>query len=175
MEVQEEQQQQQQQEQDASSQRILKAIPHEDHLDIVATTTEQQQPDNHLNTTTTNYNDNDNKIPPMDVPVTLALAKLCFKGNNKPKAMELCMRIVTYLNDHPSLILATDTSHDHTTPENNNTPLSPSSSTASGSCDPEDAADAYHLAGWIRVHDDDHTSAYRIWNEEVDCCPIVKY
>jgi len=32
-------------------------------------------------------------------------------------------------------------------------------------CSVEDASDAYHLAGWLRIHADDHTGAYRLWME----------
>ena len=27
----------------------------------------------------------------------------------------------------------------------------------------EDTADAYHLAGWVKIHADDHTAAYALW------------
>lgn len=26
-------------------------------------------------------------------------------------------------------------------------------------------SDAYYLAGWIRIHADDHSGAYRVWAE----------
>jgi len=29
----------------------------------------------------------------------------------------------------------------------------------------EDAVDAYYLAGWVKIHGDDHTGAYKIWSE----------
>jgi hypothetical protein len=73
-----------------------------------------------------------------DVPVTLALAKLYFKANSKSKAMEMCLKILQQLRITPCV---TDI------------------------CSLEDASDAYHLAGWVYIHADDHTSAYRIWNE----------
>jgi hypothetical protein len=74
----------------------------------------------------------------MDVPVTLALAKLYFKANDKAKAMEMCQQILQQLR---------------------------SVSCVADICSQEDASDAYHLAGWVYIHADDHSSAYRIWNE----------
>jgi hypothetical protein len=32
-------------------------------------------------------------------------------------------------------------------------------------CSANVAADAYHLAGWVKIHDDDHTGAYRLWSK----------
>ena len=34
-----------------------------------------------------------------------------------------------------------------------------------------DLAEAYQLAGWIRIHNDDHTGAYRVWSEGHSICP----
>ena len=34
---------------------------------------------------------------------------------------------------------------------------------ARGGASEEDASDAYHLAGWVKIHADDHTAAYRLW------------
>jgi hypothetical protein len=35
----------------------------------------------------------------------------------------------------------------------------------------EDASDAYHLAGWVRIHDDNHTGAYQLWAEGHEAVP----
>ena len=34
---------------------------------------------------------------------------------------------------------------------------------ARGECSAEDGEDAFHLAGWVSIHADDHTSAYTLW------------
>jgi hypothetical protein len=78
----------------------------------------------------------------LDIPVTLALAKLYFKGNDKQNAMQLCLQILDHIRAQAH-----------------------GSVTILDICDLDDAADAYHLAGWVYIHADDHTSAYRIWNE----------
>ncbi|RHZ39806.1 hypothetical protein DYB26_015145 [Aphanomyces astaci] len=31
-------------------------------------------------------------------------------------------------------------------------------------CSADSAADAYHLAGWVKIHGDDHTNAYALWS-----------
>ena len=87
----------------------------------------------------------------LDVPVTLALAKLYFKGNEKQNALELCMQILDQIR-------ASARTHDDSVPTT-------SDMVHTSSIDMDDAADAYHLAGWVYIHSDDHTSAYRIWDE----------
>ena len=89
----------------------------------------------------------------------LALAKLEFKANEKSKAMQLCLQMLQHLNTT-------------TTANTDDTESSCSNCACALLLDDEDddasaaaAADAYHLAGWVHIHADDHTSAYRIWNE----------
>ncbi|KAI2505577.1 hypothetical protein MHU86_8819 [Fragilaria crotonensis] len=95
-----------------------------------------------------NFNQQQTKERHLDIPVTLALAKLYFKGNDKQNAMQLCLQILDYIRAQ---------AHDCVT--------------ISDICDLDDAADAYHLAGWVYIHADDHTSAYRIWNEGAQLIP----
>ncbi|OQR95184.1 hypothetical protein ACHHYP_00249 [Achlya hypogyna] len=43
-------------------------------------------------------------------------------------------------------------------------------------CDVSTAADAFHLAGWVKIHGDDHTEAYRIWSQgsqAIPTCPVL--
>jgi hypothetical protein len=40
----------------------------------------------------------------------------------------------------------------------------------------EDAMKAYYLAGWIKIHDDNHTDAYQIWSNghrAIPSCPVL--
>ena len=40
----------------------------------------------------------------------------------------------------------------------------------------DDAADAYHLSGWVKIHADNHSGAYEIWNEghiKIPSCPVL--
>ncbi|KAI2498744.1 hypothetical protein MHU86_15755 [Fragilaria crotonensis] len=103
------------------------------------------------NNNCSNYNRQQTKERHLDIPVTLALAKLYFKGNDKQNAMQLCLQILDYIRAQ---------AHD--------------SVTISDICDLDDAADAYHLAGWVYIHADDHTSAYRIWNEGAQLIPTCQ-
>ncbi|KAH9125938.1 hypothetical protein AeMF1_003518 [Aphanomyces euteiches] len=43
-------------------------------------------------------------------------------------------------------------------------------------CTRETAADAYHLAGWVKIHGDDHTNAYALWSRgsaAIPSCPVL--
>ena len=77
----------------------------------------------------------------LDVSVALALAKLYFKDNRKERAMAWCDAILHKLRNDI------------------------------GCCSSEDASDAFHLAGWIRIHADDHTGAYQLWKEGHEAVP----
>ena len=40
----------------------------------------------------------------------------------------------------------------------------------------EDALSSYYLSGWIKIHDDNHTDAYKIWSEghrAIPSCPVL--
>jgi hypothetical protein len=80
-------------------------------------------------------------IEVLDVTVALALAKLYFKDNRKDRAMTWCDAVLQKLRYDSDI-----------QPENRSYSV-------------EDAADAYHLAGWVRIHADDHSGAYKLWTE----------
>ncbi|KAF0685935.1 Aste57867_22253 [Aphanomyces stellatus] len=43
-------------------------------------------------------------------------------------------------------------------------------------CTRDTAADAYHLAGWVKIHGDDHTNAYALWScgsQAIPSCPVL--
>jgi hypothetical protein len=90
---------------------------------------------------------------PEDFRITLALAKLLFRDDKKDESFSLCKEIfAAYSTESPPGDL----------------PLS--------AIPIDDAADAYYLGGWIKIHDDDHTNAYRVWKEghfAIPTCPIL--
>lgn len=77
----------------------------------------------------------------LDVSVALALAKLYFKDNRKERALAWCDAILHKLRSDARC------------------------------CSKEDISDAYHLAGWIKIHADDHTGAYQLWTEGHEAVP----
>lgn len=84
------------------------------------------------------FKDSDEQLPSeeyLDVSAALALAKLYFKDNRKDYAQAWCDGILNKLRGD------------------------------NGCCSVEDTSDAYHLAGWIHIHSDDHTRAYQLWTE----------
>jgi hypothetical protein len=84
-----------------------------------------------------------------NIPLTLALAKLYFKVKRNKESMELCTTIQNLIRHHQKS----------------------SSSKEELCCSLDDASDAYHLAGWVCIHADDHTSAYRIWKQGSNVLP----
>jgi len=77
----------------------------------------------------------------LDVGVALALTKLYFKDNRKERAFAWCNAILQKLRNNKDC------------------------------CSKEDISDAYHLGGWIRIHADDHTGAYKLWMEGHEAVP----
>ena len=86
----------------------------------------------------------DDDLPdgPLDIQVTLALAKLYFKDNQKEKAMRWLQSLLTQLRG-----------------------------TAANSIPAEEVSDVFHLAGWVKIHNDDHTVAYELWTEGYGAVP----
>jgi hypothetical protein len=76
---------------------------------------------------------------PREFKIALALAKLLFRDDQKEISYKLCLHIC---NEYKLQL------------NNENQEISV-----------DDAASAYYLAGWIKIHDDDHSNAYRIWGE----------
>lgn len=87
---------------------------------------------------------------PTDTKITLALAKLLFKDDQKDRSLSLCREIFLMyeIQRNPA---------PHSSPN--------SQPDQKFSISEEDAADAYYLGGWVKIHDDDHTEAYKIWQE----------
>ena len=67
--------------------------------------------------------------------LSLTLAKLLFKEDRKQEALARCVAV-----------------------------YSAHSSGEAEAVSDEDVADAYHLAGWIKIHGDDHSGTYRTWS-----------
>jgi hypothetical protein len=98
-----------------------------------------------------------------DIQVRLALAKLQFKvqdddpsNDSKAKSLEMCTAIQTFIRNHLE-------SNNTNAKNNNNNNHSTKICTAKAEndndlpapCSLEDAADAFHLAGWVCIHVDD--------------------
>ncbi|CAM9867041.1 unnamed protein product, partial [Ectocarpus fasciculatus] len=79
-----------------------------------------------------------------DPRLVLALAKLLFRDDQKGRAMGLCARIFE--------LFTAQCSADGTSP-------------IAGEVHIADVCDAYYLGGWISIHDDNHTVAYRVWRQ----------
>ena len=78
-----------------------------------------------------------------DVAVTLVLAKLLFKDNRKAEAQVQCDLILSHVRNNKEHLFG-----------------------GADCCTPDsDYVDAFHLAGWVRIHADNHTDAYRLWEE----------
>lgn len=94
----------------------------------------------------------------VNIPLTLALAKLYFKIQKNKEATELCTIIQNLIRRHQQQSASSDSKEEELC------------------CSFDDASDAYHLAGWVYIHADDHTSAYRIWKEGatlLPTCPVL--
>ena len=89
----------------------------------------------------------------VNIPLTLALAKLYFKIQKTKEALELCTVIQNLIRHHQQVPASSDTKEGELC------------------CSFDDASDAYHLAGWVCIHADDHTKAYRIWKEGAALLP----
>ena len=92
---------------------------------------------------------------PFDSRLVMALAKLLFRDDQKELSLQCCHRIITaYIQKKDGIILESD---NHITET--------------------DALKAYYLAGWIQIHDDNHTKAYEIWSEGhrvIPSCPVLE-
>ena len=84
---------------------------------------------------------------PLSPDLTLALAKLSFKDDQKEKSLELCHNVYEMFDDQNKECSDSEIDNDEM------------------KVTVEHAEDAYYLGGWVKIHDDDHTNAYRIWKE----------
>ena len=78
--------------------------------------------------------------------VRVALAKILFKQDMKAEALSLCLSVASSSSSDPSAVRVSD------------------------------AVDSYYLAGWISIHDDDHSKAYRTWKrggDELPCSEVL--
>ena len=92
---------------------------------------------------------------PFDSRIFMAVAKLLFRDDQKYLSLQYCGRII---ERHKSMPFAES--------------LEPESHISQ-----DDVVKAYYLAGWINIHDDNHTKAYDIWSEGHRCvpeCPVLK-
>ncbi|KDO27111.1 hypothetical protein SPRG_07822 [Saprolegnia parasitica CBS 223.65] len=81
-----------------------------------------------------------------DPSLLLALGRLQFKAGHYDDALQLCVAVTEIFANDPA------------------------------ACDVDTAADAYHLAGWVKIHGDDHTRAYKLWSDgsqAIPSCPVL--
>lgn len=100
-------------------------------------------------------------LDPTEFRITLALAKLLFKNDEKMASLALCKEIADAYNVQLQCSSGND-DIDIDTP---------------GYISVEDAADAYYLAGWVHIHDDNHTQAYHLWkigHAVVPSCSLLR-
>jgi tetratricopeptide (TPR) repeat protein len=86
---------------------------------------------------------------PFDSRIVIALAKLFFRDDQKDLSLLYCQQIYNAheLKQLEGSFISVD-----------------------------DALNAYYLAGWIKIHDDNHTEAYQIWSEgskAFPSCPVL--
>ena len=90
-----------------------------------------------------------------DSRLLMALAKLLFRDDQKELSLHYCQCVTTaYLQKQKGKMFELE---EHISVE--------------------DALKAYYLAGWIQIHDDNHTKAYQIWGEGhhvIPSCPVLK-
>jgi hypothetical protein len=100
-------------------------------------------------------------VSPNNVQIMLALAKLLFRDDQKQAASDMCNRII---DQHARQCEQAE-------------------GETGGDVDPctvvttDDISSAYYLGGWVRIHDDDHTQAYAVWqrgHRAVPSCPVLK-
>jgi len=93
-------------------------------------------------------------VPAARASLRLALAKLLFRDDRKEEAFEICVDLMTVykrqkstsseVDDEPADMVVTDAQ----------------------------AEDAWYLAGWVRIHSDNHTAAYALWSEGHEVCQV---
>jgi tetratricopeptide (TPR) repeat protein len=133
-------------------------------------------------------------LRPTEPKISLALAKLLFKADQKAASLSMCKEIFKMYKKQTrnKLGLADDEEEgsEKTDDEPEDAPAviclsynPPNEDEKSmviedaDSCSfaapvptapdisEEDIIDAYYLGGWVKIHDDDHSNAYRIWQE----------
>jgi hypothetical protein len=99
----------------------------------------------------------------------LALAKLLFQQGRKSEAYELCEQVFTSFEASLEWL---QINHMKVKDYFDGDDLDGSNVEEAAN----DAAEAYQLGGWIKIHSDDHTSAYAIWSRghaAVPSCPFL--
>jgi len=94
-----------------------------------------------------------------NVQIELALAKLLFRDDQKQAASDMCSAII----------------EQHRRQQETDCTAADADPCTSVSTD--DISGAYYLGGWVKIHDDDHTGAYGIWqrgHRAVPSCPVLK-
>lgn len=96
-------------------------------------------------------------VPGARAKLTLALAKLIFRNDQKVEAFGHCQELMNVYLQQRRL---------------NTEEVEVDAEGPRMTVTDEQAEDAWYLAGWIRIHCDDHTSAYSIWSQGYSVCCI---
>eukprot|EP01038_Epipyxis_sp_PR26KG_P012702 gene12702-17034_t len=97
------------------------------------------------------------KLYPHDSTITLALAKITFKDDKKEESLHLCQQIFSLYSQQLQSNLRDDEFY---FADESNYKISE-----------EEVGEAYYLGGWVKIHDDDHTNAYKIWQDGYNSLP----
>jgi hypothetical protein len=92
---------------------------------------------------------------PFDSRMCIALAKILFRDDQKDLSLLYCQKIIDAYN-----LKAVDLGNQ-----------------LGAHISEGDTLKAYYLAGWIKIHDDNHTKAYETWSlghRAVRSCPVLK-
>eukprot|EP01134_Creolimax_fragrantissima_P001186 CFRG1186T1 len=113
--------------------------------------------------------------PHQNTRVSLLLAKLMFRDDQKGKAMILCQEVVDRFKENKELdvdVVRTNqqTNNMHTNPSDDHIELD-SEEAQEDYMNLKDVADAFYILGWIAIHAGDHTLAYRVWEDGYRCLP----
>ena len=115
--------------------------------------------------------------------LSLALAKLLFQEGRKPEAFELCAAVFTRFEAAAGLQPEPE-QQPEPEPEQQQQQAEPELGPEEQSVLRRDAqavaaaeaAEAYQLGGWVKIHSDDHSSAYSVWSRghaAVPTCPFL--
>ena len=106
---------------------------------------------------------------PGEASITLALAKLLFQTRQKDDASRRCLEVCRMFATQSTA--GDNDGHAAVSANEEGDGGDGDAAVPSPRCSAEDAADAYHLAGWVKIHGDDHTGAYMQWGKGCGVVP----
>eukprot|EP01046_Picozoa_sp_COSAG06_P058416 COSAG06_NODE_11724_length_1472_cov_1.892935_2_plen_194_part_01 len=106
--------------------------------------------------------------------LSLALAKLLFQEGRKPEAFELCAAVFTQFEAAAGL--QPEPEQQQPEQQQEQQPEQSVLRRDAQAVAVAEAAEAYQLGGWVKIHSDDHSSAYSVWSRghaAVPTCPFL--